>query len=161
MDFDFKEFRKTKFQDRTRDLELKNFGDSKDIVIWKIRGLSSEDLAQVEEEIQKSKMLIEMADMLAKAVSAESPAKDKTAAIQAVAGLNSDTPEFLIKQFVVFELGSLDPKPGDRADTVKFAHVYPAEFKRIVNEIYRLTDLGGLAKKKPSGSGQEQISKST
>ncbi len=40
-DFDFNEFRSIKFEDRIKTLELKNFGDTSDIVTWKIRGFDS------------------------------------------------------------------------------------------------------------------------
>ncbi len=156
-DFDFKDFRSIKFEDRIKTLELKNFGDTSDIVTWKIRGLNSEDLAAIEDGLSNVKTLAAMADMLAQAISEAGTANDKIAAIKGITGLDGDTPSSLIRKYIIFERGSIEPnKPDDRADTVKFAKVYPAEFHRIVNEISTITNMGGSVKKKLPKSGEEK-----
>jgi len=148
--FDFKEFRKKKFEDRTKAVELYHFGDTAETVHWYIRALDAEDLAIVDESVRKNNSLLEMTDLFIKAVTEDSSVKDKSSAIKEITGLSEKVPESLVKQYAVFEQGSIEPnKPGGRADTVKFAKTYPLHFIRIVNEIYALTRLGGLAKKKP------------
>ena len=137
--FDFKEFRKKKFEDRTKVLILKNFGDSKDEVEWKIRGLDSTDLAEIEDAVQKNKMLSDMADLIFSATSENADSKDKISAVREITGLDDKVPSVLVRKYVVFEKGSVDPKIESHADSIKFAKVFPVEFNRICNEIYSLT----------------------
>lgn len=154
--FDFKEFERIKFSDRTKELKLKNFGDTADTVAWKIRGLNSADLADIEDAIQRNKSLLDMADILIEAVTESEQTKDKKEALKELTGIDEKTSSHLIRMYVAFELGSVAPKPESRQMTVKFAKVYPVEFRKITNEIFALTGQGGFAKKKPFGSGEEQ-----
>lgn len=161
MDFSFDDFRKKQFEDRTGTVKLPNFGDSTETVVWNIRGLNSEDLATIDEAAEKNKALQSLIDAAVKAT-ATGKVKDQVDGIKKMLGINGKVPDQLIRQYCVFELGSIEPsKPENRQDTVKFARVYPGEFKTICNRIYELSGLGALEKKKQKSSLQTEKSEKT
>jgi hypothetical protein len=143
--FDLNEFRSAVFEDRIEELELKEFGDSKETLKWKIRALTAEDLAKADEEVQLNRDLNSLINMTVAAV-ASGQKNDKIDAIREIIGVSGKVPDVLVKKYAIFELGTVEPK-FDRSDTVKFARVYPVEFELISNRIYALTGLGAVKKK--------------
>jgi vacuolar-type H+-ATPase subunit D/Vma8 len=143
--FDINEFRSAVFEDRTEEIELKNFGDSKETLKWKIRALTAEDLAKADEEVQLNRDLNALINMTVAAVSSGQKS-DKIDAIKEIIGVSGKVPDVLVKKYAIFELGTVAPK-FDRSDTVKFARVYPVEFESISTRIYALTGLGAVKKK--------------
>ena len=159
--FDVLEFDRINYSSRTKELLLPAFGGNEETVTWTIRNLTSADLADVEDALQKNKDLLAMVETVIEAVSDSQYAKSKKEAIQKIAGINESVSNTLLRQYVVFEKGSVEPEFSSRHLTIKFAKVYPHEFKRIVNEIYLLTHQGGYAKKKPFSCGGERTSDKT
>ena len=143
----FNNFRKQKFKDRTSVVKLKNFGDTTDVLEWHIRGLNATDLELIDAEVDRNNAVSDLVEAALKAAGGDSKSKSDVA--KEMFGMSDKVPGSLIRKYVVFELGSIEPnRPEDRQDTIKFANAYPVEFRNIVNHIFQLTGLGQMAKKK-------------
>lgn len=160
MEFNFDEFLKEKYVPREKVLTLGNFGDSSESVSWTVRGLTAIELAKVDAAIDANQQLAKLMATVTQAVSADSDTKTKvdaqTEILEKTLGVSGDVPDALIRQFAVFEAGSVKPEVPNRQATRKFSEVHPVEFTRVVNEIWALTGLGKLAKKKPVNSGKQE-----
>jgi len=156
-EFSFEAFRKTKFSERTGTVDLANFGDTEAPVVWHIRGLDAVDMAVIEDSAALNRSISTIIDSAAAAAGGDPKAQADT--VKEALGIGQSVPAGLVREYVIFELGSIEPtKPRDRQDVIKFAKIYPVEFKRVVREIMALTGLGGVAKKKPMPYGQDQTS---
>lgn len=153
--FDTRAFMKQSFIPREGEVSvsaLKDFfPDGKDPV-WKVRGLTADEIARCDEAGERNKMVEAIAEALAAANKA-----DITDGIKKMLGVSSDVHAEVAKRMQQMVSGSIDPEiPLDVA--VKIATVAPIEFYAITNEILQLTGLGQVAGKSQP-SGKEQTSK--
>ena len=146
MGFDLKKFQTTSFSPRTEAVavpDLKAFFPKKEKAVWKVRGLTGQELGIVNETVQRNKKLTAILEGLISNKSTEN-----AAAIKKLIGADGDVVEDVAKRLEIFRLGSVAPEV-DMPDAVKFCTVWPIEFAMITTAIYKLTGQGSEAKKKP------------
>jgi len=151
--FDWNKFRITEYEARTAEIELKNLGgEPENNVVWKVKSLDAAEMAKVREAVEKNRDMSGLLSM----ISDEMSGKEKLTAVSDLLGVIRDkTPDQLVRQYVVFELGTVDPMPESRADVIKFARAFPVEFNQICTKIFELTGMGSVAKKKLNISSEE------
>jgi hypothetical protein len=148
MTFNAGKFEATQFIPRTTDVPvpgLSDYFDSPDAAVWTVRGLTGEELAQVEEHVERSAMAGKMIGM------AGASSEQVKNAVEILLGATKDTPRGHVKLLRMFEAGTVSPKV-DYQTVVKLAMHFPVEFRQIANEVLRLTGLGSNVKKKPNSS---------
>lgn len=134
---------------RSQDYERRTAEMTFDFGVFKVKGLSAIELAQVREAVERNSA---MAGLLEK-ISDTMSAAEKLESVSEILGLVKDkVPDQCVRQYSVFEFGVYDPKPGSRADVIKFADVYPVEFNSICTKIFELTGQGSAIKKKSDKS---------
>jgi hypothetical protein len=150
MAFDIQQFQGANFKDRIEEIkvdELKSFFGKKDPPIWKVRGLTGEELAfarDAEERVRNIEALVE--GLVAK------NAKAKVKAIKDELGLSDDkAPMDYIRRLEMLTYGSVDPKI-DKPTCVKLAANFPTTFYQLTNKILELTGLGRLGESNGSGT---------
>ena len=158
-DFDLAAFRKAKFQQREQDVPLSGLtaagfggydGEGDDAtpkpVVFRVRGLTSQELAKAEQESDNSQLMAKVAERLAGSES------EKVQALIDGLGLGDDTPRALTKKLMHVQMAvvSQDLK---LQDVVRIADAFPTDFLELSNQIYNLTGKGKVAqvKRKPSG----------
>tara|TARA_R100000789_G_scaffold73358_3_gene69047 strand:+ start:533 stop:1039 length:507 start_codon:yes stop_codon:yes gene_type:complete len=161
-DFDLAAFRKAKFQERAEDIPLSGltaagFGgfegegdDAKPVqVVFRVRGLTAEELARADQEADKSKLLVKALEKLA-----GSEAEKIQGMLEAL-GISENSPPALAKKLAHVEMAVIKPKLK-RSDVVRIAEAFPTDFLELSNQIYNLTGQGKVAqvKRKPSGKTQ-------
>ena len=148
MSFDLEAFRAAEYEPRTADVVLENFGDGVEPVTFRVRGLTSEELAAADEDMEKARPLADLVESVARAAGGDAAAAAE--AVQSIVGVDAGKkPAAWVKFISYFVRGVIEPAGWSRPDAVKFSRVHPVEFRRVVNEILRLTGLGQAAKKKP------------
>lgn len=151
---DLKGFQKAQFVPREKEVTLDalkeaGFGDG----VVKIRGLTSAELAQAEEEADRSKVLIGVAEKLA------GTSKEKLEGLMDGLGLgNGEVPQALAKKLCHVRSGVIEPEMG-LDDVIKLAEAFPVEFGQLSNGIYELTGKGQTAQVKQKPSGGKATSK--
>jgi hypothetical protein len=152
MDFDLKKFKGAKFEPRVEAVpvpDLKDFFKEGTESVWKVRGLTGNELGQVNEAEEKNKNLAAIIDGLI------SPnMKDKVDALKAELGLDDKAPNSVVRRLTMLTLGSVDPAV-DHETSVKLCATFPIEFINLTNRITILTGKGAEVKKKPQPSGDE------
>ena len=150
---DIKRFMNTKFIKRTEDCkvpELKEYFKDAKSAIFKLQGLTGEDLAQVNGAVDKHKNL---AQMLEKFLSDD--ARERIDAIKESMGITEKTPADFVRRLEMFVRGVVSPKP-DMNFAVKLAKEFPITFYDITNKISQLTGRGSMpGKSKPSGGNKK------
>lgn len=152
--FDLAEFRKAEFKPREAEIPFSafakaGFGDG----VFKVRGLTAEELAQADEAASKGKLLSDLIEKLA-----GSAGKEKAAALLEGVGVSEATPEQLKKRMQHVVYGCVEPQL-ELQDVAKLGNTYPIEFNLLANKIIELTGLGQTADVKPRGSTKEPTSK--
>lgn len=147
MGFDLTEFRAAEYEPRVADVSMPDFGDGSEPVTFRVRGLTAEELAAVNEDVEKARPLADLLDSTARAHGGDTEAASEL--VRAVTGADGKKPAGWVKSVGYFLRGVVEPAGWSRPDVVKFSRVHPAEFNRCVNEILRLTGVGQVAKKKP------------
>ena len=164
-DFDLAAFRKAKFQARVEDCPLPGLtsagfagydgeGDNAKPkpVVFRVRGLTAQELAKAEQEADNSKLLAKVAEKLAGTDS------ERAQALLDGLGLGDDTPQALAKKLVHVQLAVVEPELKLQ-DVVRIADAYPTDFLELSNQVYMLTGRGKVAQVKPKPSGKTQASK--
>ena len=150
MAFDTKRFLKTKFEQRTCEVEVKDLADwfsdgAPPIII--VRGLTGEELARINEAAAKNRNLSAVIDAIASTDAAE-----KIDAIKKTLGVSDSVPDDLAKRIEQLVYGCVDPEFTLEL-AVKFFEVYPIEGYTLSNTIMRLTGQGQQpGESKPSGT---------
>jgi len=147
MPFDAKAFMAAGFVPRTAEVAVPGlaawFGDDA-APMWIVRGQTASEVARANEAAGRNKTV----DAIVKAIAAN---VDQVAELQKAIGLDTGTPEEIIKRLEQLTQCSVAPEITlDLA--VKLAEVRPVEFYILTNEIVRLTGLG-MDVKKPKASG--------
>lgn len=153
MAFDAKKFQKTKFTARIEGVpvpDLKEFFQEGEAAVWKVRGLTGQEVGRAAEASDRSKTLAAIVEGLTAEAS-----RDRTAAVKGLLGLGGDTPADIAKRIEHLVIASVDPKcTVDLA--VRLCEVFPVEFYEITNRIMLLTGKGQMpGKRQPSGATEE------
>ncbi len=116
--------------------------------VWRVRGLNGNDLVKIEMAERRG----QAAAALAAAIESGA-AKEITASVRALLGRTDDIEAVYAKQLEALVLGSVAPAISHE-HAAKLGEAYPVVFKRLFNEINRLTGEGAHAEKKPRSSGR-------
>jgi len=146
MSFDSKKFLKTKFVPRTEDMpvpDLQAFFPEGAKAVWKVRGLTGQELGRAADAADRNKNIIAILEGLT-----SEAAKDKAEAVKELLGIGGSTPADIAKRLEHLTLGSVDPACTlDLA--VRLCEVFPVEFYQLTNKIVELTGRGQMPGKQP------------
>ena len=146
MGFDLKKFQTAQFTPRQESVkvpDMKAFFPEGEDAVWIVRGLTGQELGQVNETAARNKKLTAILEGLISNKNA-----DNAEAIKKLVGNTGDVTEETARRLEMFRTGSVDP-PLDMPDAVKVCTVFPIEFLLLTNTINKLTGQGQEAKKKP------------
>lgn len=142
MAFDVQKFQGTKFKDRVEEVpveDLRGFFDSKEKPIWKVRGLTGEELAFARDAEERARNINALVEGLA-----GKAAKAKAKVIMTELGLTDEkAPADFIRRLEILKYGSVEPTI-DKPTSVKLAADFPTTFYQLTNKILELTGLGRL-----------------
>lgn len=158
MPFDVKKFEKTKFVPVVEDVpvpDLQEFFSEGETAVWKVRGLTGQELGRANEVVDKNKNISAIIDGLV-----SDSSKDKSDAIKDLLGINQyNTPADVAKRIAFLQYGSVDPICTEEM-AVKLCTVKGIEFFTLTNKIVALTGMGHtVGKSKPCGESKtsEQV----
>lgn len=145
--FDLAKFDQTTFTERVTAVdvpELAAFFPDGSQAVWKVRGLTSEEIARARESVERNK--IARAE-LASAQDRGAP-EATTAAVKLLLGIigMEAVPDDHVQHLNTVVMGSVDPVVK-LEHVVKLAQAFPIVFTQLYKEIYRLTGLGHEPKK--------------
>jgi hypothetical protein len=149
MAFDIEAVKAEVFEDRIIEVRVPDlqpwFGDSEPV--WKVRGLTGDELGRVNEAVERHRAMGAIADGLV------SPnERERAGAIRQLLGISDKTPAGVVRSLEVLVAGSVDP-PCDMELAIKLKDNFPIEFQQIVNAILSATGKGRLpGKSKSSGA---------
>lgn len=139
MGFDADKFLNAKMQPRTADVPVPGlaswFGEGEKPV-WKVRGITGQELGQARQAVTSRKDLAAIIDKLIGGSSAE-----KAAATKNVLGMDEAVPEQTALRIHLIRIGSVDPEV-DEDLAVKLCTCFPVEFDIIGKKILELTGQG-------------------
>lgn len=149
MAFDLKKFSATNFVPRTASVPVPDmaafFGDDPKKAVWKIRGLTGQEVGKCRETVEKNKKL----SAVLEGIASEVPTKVKSAISDFVGG--DRVADEVARRMEMVAIGSVDPKI-DMEIAIKLCKVYPIEFWTIASRIDQLTAAGHIpGKARPSG----------
>ena len=151
MAFNPEKYMTDEFEDRVIDYPVPDLAPWCDgEAVFKIRGLTGVELAQVRENLNRRKAAQKLLG------EAESKSIDKaiTDAARVILGLVGDKiPEEHARFIDIVVFGCVEPKMDLQA-AVALGKNHPVEFSGIANQIMMLTGQGRSAKKKPLASGE-------
>jgi len=141
MPFDAKKFLKTKWTARAEEVpvpDLAAFFPDGAKPVWKVRGLTGQELGRANEAAERMKNVAAILEGLASGA-----AKEQTEALKDLLGVGGQTPQDIAKRLEHLVIGSVDPKcTPDLA--VRLCETFPVEFFQITNRIVQLTGQGQL-----------------
>lgn len=150
MAFDLQKFQGTNFKDRIEEVpveDLKAFFGEKEKPIWKVRGLTGEELAFARDAEERARSVNALVEGLA-----GKGAKAKVKVIAEELGLTDDkAPGDYIRRLEILKYGSVEPEI-DKPISVKLAANYPTVFYLLTNKILELTGTGRLGESNGSGT---------
>jgi hypothetical protein len=150
MAFDAQKFQGAGFKDRIEEVDvndLKAFFGSKEKPIWKVRGLTGEELAFARDAEERTRNINALVEGLA-----GQAAKAKIKVIKDELGLTDEkVPADYIRRLEILRYGSVDPEI-DKPTSVKLAANFPTIFYQLTNRILELTGLGRLGESNGSGT---------
>lgn len=156
MDFDFKAYRKAKFERQTAEVPLPavmgEFYKGEGPPVWKVQGLTGHEIGRVQVAAAKNTNIAAMIEAMAAGKKA-----DKVSAYKKMLGTDeTQTPQEMAEAFEKIVLGSIDPVV-DIQDVLLLCERSAVAFFNIHATIKRLTD-GGMMPGKSKGSTQTQES---
>jgi len=138
--FDKQGFLNSKFRPREGVVDVPDmaafFPDDCKELVWKVRGITADELAQCTEAADKMKNIASIVDSISGGSSSE-----KATAIKSVLGIDSEMNPDTVKRLEILVRGSVDIDV-DLQFAVKISEVFPIEFFELTNVIMRLTGLG-------------------
>ena len=155
MAFNEKKFMSTNFTPRTQDVnvpDMKDFFEPNTPTVFRVRGLTGQELARVHEAVDKHRNI---AGLISGLLSSQS--SEKIDAIRASLGVTDDVPAEIARRLEMISIACVDPTISLEA-AVRLCEVYPIEFYEITTAISTLTGQGQVPGK-PSPSGETQASK--
>jgi len=150
--FNTNKFEQTTFAQRTADVkvdDLKDFFDKDSDLVWKVRGLSSTEMAIAQESASKNKNILSVIE----AISGKNQS-DKVDALKELLGTSENVPIDLAKRMEHLVQGSIEPQI-DLSLSVKLAQHFPIIFMLLTNKILELTGLGSIDSAKLKASTQK------
>jgi hypothetical protein len=152
MSFDSKKFLKTKFTARSETVpvpDMKDFFPEGAEAVWKVRGLTGQELGRAAEAAERNKSISAIIEGLTGDAS-----KEKTEALKNLLGIGV-VPQDIAKRLEHLVTGSIDPVCTlDLA--VRVCEVFPVEFYQITNKIMLLTGQGQMPGKQPPSGETEK-----
>jgi len=139
MGFDAEKFLNTKMQPRTADVPvpgLSDWFDGEDKPVWKVRGITGQELGQARQAVEKRK---DIAALVAGIVGGQS--KEKAEAARKLMDIDTAVPANVALNIHLVRAGSVDPV-CDEDMAVKLCTCYPVEFQEISKKILTLTGQG-------------------
>ena len=152
MAFKIQDFKSARYEPRVGEVpvpELKPFFDNGDKPVWKIKGLTGQELGRANDAADRNKKISSVVE----GVLSDNPKKIAKAVKQVI---DPDTPQDIAKRLEHMITGSINPE-CDLELALKICERFPIEFFAITNEILKLTGLGQLPGK-PTPSGKTQKS---
>lgn len=149
MAFDFKKFKSANFSFREKEVEvvqMKEFFENGDKPVFKIRGLTGEELFQVRSAVQRAQNIEELVSQLS-----SGNVKQKVSAALDALGLGNGLPDDYVMRLRILHFGSVEPDL-DMEHCKKIADAFPTAFTKLTDEIQILTGAGKLGESKPSGT---------
>lgn len=141
MGFNLEAFRASSIAPREKDIpvpELAAFFAEGIEPVWRIRGLTGEQVARARESGVRYKAIA----VAVQALTSQSAQKaEKVEAMEAMIGYGTDVPEDLAQRFDHLEFGSVEPKI-DHADAVRLFAGHAFVAYKLTNEILMLTGAG-------------------
>jgi hypothetical protein len=159
MGFDAAKFVSAAFRPRTADVavpDLRHFFfdlAEGEVPTWKVRGLTGEELARVNESTARNRSR----NAIAEALLSKDADKLKEG-IQELIGPASTVPDDLAKRLEMLVIGSVEPAV-DQQLAVKLSQAFPVEFFQLTNKVTELTGMGAEVGK-PQRSSKAQKSSS-
>lgn len=151
--FDAKAFEKARFEPRTRDVRVPSlaaFFSEGSEPVFTVRGLSGQELGQVEAELASAKSYDDLIAALA-----ERKGKEIAAQLKEQLGLGEEVPKQTARAIFTLIMGIVEPKM-DRAAVVKLCTFFPADFYDLYNKVKDLSGQGAIVEKpQPSGRTTE------
>jgi len=142
MGFDLQKFQGSKFKDRTEEVQvedLKGFFEAKEKPLWKVRGLTGEELAFARDAEERARSVNALIEGLA-----GKEAKAKIKVIKDELGLTDEkAPSDYIRRLEILKYGSVEPAI-DKPTSVRIAENFPTTFYLLTNKILELTGAGRL-----------------
>ncbi|MBR2512760.1 MAG: hypothetical protein IKE45_01845 [Halomonas sp.] len=157
MEFDANRFTSTAFKRREEDVPVKDLRDwfkgaKKDEgPVWRVRGLTGEELARVNEAQARNRNKNAVIDALS-----SDKSEKMTDAIKELIGTGSSVPDDLARRIEMLTIGSVAPECTHQV-AVKLAEAFPVEFYELTTKITQLTGLGSEPGK-PKRSSNAQTS---
>lgn len=149
MAFNEKKFMKSNFTPRTKDVkvpDMKDFFDDGSEPVFRVRGLTGQELARVHEAVDKHR---NVAGLIEGLLSGQT--QEKIDSIRSALGVTDDVPAEIARRLEMLSIASIDPKISLEA-AVRLCEVYPIEFYSITTAVSELTGKGQIVgKPKPSG----------
>jgi hypothetical protein len=154
MPFNVAKFQKTKFVPVIEEVsvpDLQEFFDEGEKAVWKVRGLTGQEMGRANEIAERNKNISAIVDGLV-----AGGQKEKTDAIKNMLGLDQlNVPDDIAKRIAYLQYGSVDPVCTEDM-AVKLCTVKGIEFYLLTNTIIKLTGVGQtVGKQKPCGETQE------
>ncbi len=136
---------KTTFEPRTKEVELGALSEYFEKI--EVRGLTGEELARVNESVERNEKL----GLVAQALGGSN--EEQINAFKRLMGFMEEHPDDFIKRVETLKIGCVVPE-FDQQMTLKLAKNFPQEFMLITNTIYGLMKQGSAAVEKPKPSGE-------
>lgn len=159
MEFDATRFASAAFKRREEDVPVKDLRDwfkgtkKGEVPIWRVRGMTGEELARVNEAQARNRNKNAVID----ALSSDNQEK-MTDAIKELIGTGNSVPDDLARRIEMLTIASVAPECSHQV-AVKLAEAFPVEFYDLTNKITTLTGLGSEPGK-PKRSSNAQTSSS-
>ncbi|MDP4557956.1 hypothetical protein Q9247_09700 [Halomonas meridiana] len=153
MQFDAVKFASAAFKRREEDVPVPDLRDwfkglkEGEKPVWRVRGLTGEELARVNEASARNRNKNAVIDAL------NSDTSEKvTDAIRELIGTGSSVPDDLARRIELLTMGSVAPECPHQV-AVKLAEAFPVEFYELTTKITTLTGLGSEPGKPRRSSG--------
>jgi hypothetical protein len=124
--------------------------------VWKVRGLTGEEVARALESASRHKYMILAIQAL---MSQSAPDSDKLSAMKTLAGYGDEVPESLAKKLDYLVFGSVSPAM-DRGDAVRLFAALPNVAYQLTAKIEELTAIGpdlGKVTRSTAGTTSEPL----
>ncbi len=151
------QFKKAKHIIPVETINLKMYGDN---VKWSVRMLTSVQLGIINRAVDQARKLENLISIMESATTSSIYFGEWSETIQklkAELGIDENVDPETVRQYATFEQGSIAcDKDWSRADTVKYARYFTANFVAVYVKINEMLDKGPGVKKKPVNSGKIQ-----
>ncbi len=149
------QFKKVKHIIPVETINLKMYGEN---VKWGVRMLTSVQFGIINRAVDQARKLENLMSIMESATTSHTYSGEWSETIQklkAELGIDGNVDPETVRQYATFEQGSIAcDKDWSRADTVKYAKYFTANFVAVYVKINEMLDKGPGIKKKPANSGK-------